>query len=129
MSADELAKETSTFDGGAVPVGRRLSAEQRRKWDRARGGGSASMHAGPGRPKIGEGAVAVPVSIEAALLRRAIAKAEALKLKRSEYFAKALELLTDGEVAIGGTRLRVAADVGKREGKSVRSEMPRRAVG
>src|SRR5580658_435497 len=43
-----------------------------------------------GRPKIGEGAKIVPVSIEGELLRRADAFAHAHHLKRSEMVAQGL---------------------------------------
>lgn len=103
MTAEELTKDTAALDTGAIPAGKPLSDEQRARWEKARAGGSASAHVGPGRPKVGEGAVPVPVSVEAGLLRRAIARAQALQLKRSEYFAKALQLLTDGHTEIGGS--------------------------
>lgn len=115
MTAEELARETAAFDRGAVPAGRSLTPEDRKRWEKARAGGSASVQTGPGRPKVGEGAVPVPVSIEAGLLRRAIAKAESLKLNRSEYFAKALQLLTDGEADVGGTRITQATDLKPRK--------------
>lgn len=105
MTPEEVYEQTRAFDAGAIPPGRRLTAEQRARWEKARAGGAASLEVGPGRPKVGEGAVGVPVSIEAGLLRRAIAKAAALKLKRSEYFAKALALLTDGQAEIGGAKV------------------------
>jgi hypothetical protein len=105
MTVEELACETSEFDGGATPKGRTLDPATRARWEKARAGGSASLYSGPGRPKVGEGAVPVPISVEAGLLRRAIANAAALGLKRSEYFAKALQLLTDGYVEVGGRRL------------------------
>jgi len=109
MTGEELARQTRMFDGGAIPPGRPLGARDRARWEKSRLGGSVSVHLGPGRPKVGEGAVAVPVSVEAGLLRRAIAKAQSLRLKRSEYFAKALQLLTDGQVQIGGAKLTVAS--------------------
>src|SRR5579863_2435009 len=101
MTSEELARATSMFDSGAIPPGRPLGGRERARWEKARSGGSASVHAGPGGPKVGEGAIAVPVSVEAGLLRRAIAKAASLHLKRSEYLAKALQLLTDGQAQIG----------------------------
>lgn len=107
MTAEELAEETKELDAGAIPEGRPMPPDLRERWEKARAGGSASGQVGPGRPKVGEGAIPVPVSIEAGLLRRAMAKAEALKLNRSEYFAKALQLLTDGEVEVGGARMKL----------------------
>ena len=109
MTAEELTRETREFDNGATPSGKPLDPATRARWEKARAGGSASLYPGPGRPKVGEGAVPVPISVEAGLLRRAIANATALGLKRSEYFAKALQLLTDGYAEVGGRRLTAQA--------------------
>jgi hypothetical protein len=46
-----------------------------------------------GRPKIGQGAKIVPVSIERSLLREADAFAKTHRLKRSQMVAKGLRLL------------------------------------
>jgi hypothetical protein len=108
MTPEQLLEQTKGFDAGSIPAGRPLSSTARAKWEKARAGGSASLHLGPGRPKVGEGAVHVPVSVEAGLLRRSITKAAALGLKRSEYFAKALQLLTDGRAEIGGRTVTAA---------------------
>lgn len=110
MMPGELAEQTRALDAGAIPPGRPMAPALRARWDNARAGGAASLPVGPGRSKLGEGAVPVPVSVEAGLLRRAAAKAEALKLKRSEYFAKALQLLTDGEAEVAGRRMTVVTD-------------------
>ena len=131
MTPQELAEETATFDAGAIPPGKPLSTAARAKWERAKAGGSASLHLRPGRPKVGEGAIAVPVSVEAGLLRRAVAKATALGMKRSEFFAKALQLLTDGRTDFGGKVIETSARRGSM-GNS-KHEVPRkkktRAVG
>jgi hypothetical protein len=117
MTADEIADETRDFDSGAIPPGRPLGSDQRSRWERARSGGGARVHVGPGRPKVGEGAVPVPVSVESALLRRAIANARKLKLKRSEYFCKALQLLTDGQAEVAGATVKAVTTVaGKAKG-------------
>jgi hypothetical protein len=111
MTAEEIAEETRDLDNGSIPPGKPLSSDQRAKWERARSGGTKSIHVGPGRPKVGEGAVPVPVSVEGALLRRAIANARKLKLKRSEYFSKALQLLTDGQAEVAGVTVKAVATV------------------
>jgi metal-responsive CopG/Arc/MetJ family transcriptional regulator len=60
-------------------------------------GGTVSVRVGPGRPKVGEGSVVVPVSLEASLLRRVVAFARDAGTKRSEVVSRALELLVDGK--------------------------------
>ena len=114
MTADEIAEATREFDSGLIPPGRPLRSDQRARWERARSGGTASIHVGPGRPKVGEGAIPVPVSVEGALLRRAIANAQRLKLKRSEYFSKALQLLTDGQAEVAGVVVKAVVTVTKK---------------
>lgn len=111
MTADEIAKATRNFDSGAIPPGQPLRSDQRARWEKARSGGTTSIHVGPGRPKVGEGAIPVPVSVEGALLRRAIANARKLKLKRSEYFSKALQLLTDGQAEVAGVTVKAVATI------------------
>jgi hypothetical protein len=111
MTADEIADATREFDTGAIPPGPPLGSDQRARWEKARSGGTASINVGPGRPKVGEGAVPVPVSVEGALLRRAIANARKLKLKRSEYFSKALQLLTDGQAEVAGVTVKAVTMV------------------
>lgn len=69
---------------------------------RAAAAGAASIHVGPGRPEVGKGSVIVPVSLEAGLLRRAVAFARDAGVKRLEPAARALKLLVDGTTEIGG---------------------------
>lgn len=123
LSKAELAEATAELSAGAVPLGEPLTAEERASWDRAAAGGAASVRAGPGRPKVGEGSVVVPVSLEAGLLRRAVAFARDAGVKRSELVARALELLVDGATEIGGRKvalrqLPAGAGNGTKKGKA-----------
>jgi len=87
MTAKELAEATAQYDrpwsGPGLP-GRPLT-----RADRAR---HRSANLG-GRPKIGEGAKIVPVSIERGLLKEADAFAKHHKLKRSQMVAQGLRLV------------------------------------
>jgi hypothetical protein len=86
MNAKELARATAEYDrewtGKGLP-GKPLTAADRAKHRRAGLGG---------RPRVGEGAQVVPISIERGLLRRADAFAKRHKLKRSQLFAEGLRL-------------------------------------
>jgi hypothetical protein len=107
LSKAELAEATADLSAGAMPPGAPLTAEERAKWDRAAAGDTVSLRVGPGRPKVGEGSVVVPVSLEAGLLRRALVFARDAGVKRSELVARALELLLDGATEIGGKKVGV----------------------
>ena len=107
LSKAELTEATADLSAGAIPPGTPLTAEERAKWDRAAAGNTVSVRVGPGRPKVGEGSVVVPISLEAGLLRRALVFASEAGVKRSELVARALELLLDGETEIGGRRVGV----------------------
>jgi hypothetical protein len=86
MNASELAKATAAYDrpwtGKGLP-GKPLTATDRVKHRRAGLGG---------RPRIGEGAAIVPISIERGLLRQADAFAKQHQLKRSQLVAEGLRL-------------------------------------
>jgi hypothetical protein len=97
MNKAELAEAAANLSDGAVPPGEPLTPEERARWDRAAGGGTVSVRVGPGRPKVGEGSVVVPVYLEASLLRRVVAFARDAGTKRSEVVSRALELLVDGK--------------------------------
>jgi hypothetical protein len=115
MSKVELAEATADLSAGAAPPGQSLTPEERSRWDHAARGGTVSVRVGPGRPKMGEGSVVVPVSLEAGLLRRVVAFAREAGVKRSEVVSRALELLVDGKTELGGSRVAVrkpAAGVG-----------------
>jgi hypothetical protein len=124
LSKAGLAEATAELSAGAIPPGEPMMAEERARWDRAAAaGGAVSVRAGPGRPRVGEGSVVVPVSLEAGLLRRAVAFARDRGVKRSELVARALELLVDGTTDIGGKKLAVrqaeaGAGNGAKKGKS-----------
>jgi hypothetical protein len=86
MNASELTEATADYDrpwtGKGLP-GKRLTAADRAKHRRAGLGG---------RPRVGEGAKIVPISIERGLLRRADAFAKRYKLSRSQLLAEGLRL-------------------------------------
>ena len=83
MTAAELARATKAYNR-PIPLSetRPLTPKMRRKWERAMG---------PGRPKIGEGAKPVLVTIEGALLRRADAYAKRKGITRAELVARGLK--------------------------------------
>lgn len=87
MTAKELAKATAEYDqpwtGPGLP-GKPLTPADRGKHRQANLGG---------RPRIGQGAKIVPISIERGLLQQADAFASLHKLKRSQMVAQALRLL------------------------------------
>jgi len=107
LSKYELVEATADLSAGAIPPGAPLTAEERAKWDRAAAGNTVSVRVGPGRPKVGEGSVVVPISLEAGLLRRALVFASDAGVKRSELVARALELLLDAATEIGGKKVGV----------------------
>ena len=90
MTTAELAAATAEYDqpwtGRGLP-GKPLTAAQRAQHRRA------SARAKAGRPKIGDGAQIVPVSIERGLLARADAFAQRHHWKRSELVAEGLRLV------------------------------------
>jgi hypothetical protein len=85
MTTVELREATREYDrewtGPGLP-GKPLTAKDKELHKRARG-----------RPKIGNGAKIVPVSIERGLLSRADAFAKRHKIKRSEMVAEGLKLV------------------------------------
>lgn len=89
MTARELARATAEFNrpspGRGLP-GKPLSAADRAAHRRAGLGG---------RPRIGQGAKIVPVSIERGLLKEADAFARRHKLKRSQMVAQGLRLVME----------------------------------
>ncbi|HEX4124383.1 MAG TPA: hypothetical protein VHY37_06625 [Tepidisphaeraceae bacterium] len=64
---------------------RPLTPAQRRRWNR--------IKHGLGRPKIGKGAVVVPISLERGFLKEVDAFAKANHLKRSHLVAQGLRLV------------------------------------
>jgi hypothetical protein len=87
MDAEELAKATAEYDrswkGRGLP-GKPLTAADRAKHRRAGLGG---------RPRVGQGAKIVPVSIERGLLKEVDAFAKRHKLKRSQMVVEGLRLV------------------------------------
>ena len=94
MTAEQLAKATEAYDApgfvpAPVPVHPKVAAAERR----VRG---AIRKRGPGRPKVGEGAARVLVSIEGGLLARADKFAESKRMTRSELIALGLRTVMGG---------------------------------
>jgi hypothetical protein len=88
LSDAEKEAEIAPFEkenlGPGLP-GKPLSPAQRRFWK--------SVKRGLGRPKIGQGAAVVPISIERGLLQQVDAYARANHLKRSQMVAQGLRLV------------------------------------
>jgi hypothetical protein len=82
MTTAELRKATKAFDQEFVPT-RPLTAADKAKHRRAK----------VGRPRIGEGAQVVPVSIERGLLAEADQFARRHKIARSQLVAEGLRLI------------------------------------
>jgi hypothetical protein len=86
MNARELAKATAAFDKElAIDRSRELTDKEKAQWRRARRKG--------GRPKVGNGARVICVSIEKGLLSRADRLARKLQLPRTQLIALGLEAL------------------------------------
>jgi hypothetical protein len=79
MSAAELAEATKQYAGMVIDKTRPLNARERKLWAQAK--------RGRGRPKIGNGARKVSISMESTLLKRADAAARKLGVNRSELIA------------------------------------------
>lgn len=88
MDGAELAEATKKFDEDfAFLKGRALTAEEKR------------LHAAArrrGRPRVGEGAEKIRVSVERGLLREADAFARKRKMSRSEMIARGLRAAMSG---------------------------------
>lgn len=83
LPPEEKERQYAEFDKEFVAdTFKPLTAAQRRLWKKAK--------RGPGRPKVGEGAKIVSLSIEGELLRRADALAKKRKQTRSELLVEAL---------------------------------------
>jgi hypothetical protein len=88
LSDAEKEAEVAPFEKGNFGLGlpgRALNPSERKKWQR--------IKRGLGRPKIGQGAAIVPVSIERGLLQQVDAYARANHLKRSQMVAEGLRLV------------------------------------
>ena len=87
LSDAQKDAEVAQFDRGEVPLSRSrpLTPTERKSWNRIR--------RGLGRPRIGQGAAIVPISIERGLLQEVDAYARANHLKRSQMVAEGLRLI------------------------------------
>ena len=88
LSDAEKAAEVAPFEsedlGRRLP-GRALTPAERKQWK--------AVNRGLGRPRIGQGAAIVPISIERGLLQKADAFARANHMKRSQMVAEGLRLV------------------------------------
>jgi len=83
LNARQLAAATAEFDEPmTIHRSRPLNAAERKKWNTARK---------RGRPRIGRGAKAVSVTIEAELLEQADQLAHKLGLTRAQLIARGLK--------------------------------------
>ena len=87
LSDAQKDAQVARFDRGEIPLSRSrpLTASQRKQWNRIR--------RGLGRPRIGQGAAIVPISIERGLLKEVNAFAKAHHLKRSQMVAEGLRMV------------------------------------
>src|SRR5437764_7798256 len=86
LSDAEKDAEVAPFEKGIDPKDwRPLTASQRKQW--------ARIKRKIGRPKVGQGAKIVPVSIERGLLEEVDSFARKHKLKRSQMVAQGLRLV------------------------------------
>lgn len=83
MSPTELARATRQFDESEVADrSRPLTSAERQQWQRLRK---------RGRPRVGQGAKRVSISMEQGLLKRATALAKKRHISRSRLLAEVLE--------------------------------------
>ena len=88
MNARQLAAATAEFDESVIDRSRPMNAAERGRWKAAQR---------RGRPRVGKGAKAVSVTIEAGLLERADRMAKKLGLTRAQLIARGLvEVLRAG---------------------------------
>jgi hypothetical protein len=87
LTDEEKQRQVREFDKEFVAGQfRPLTPEQRKMWDVAK-------KKSRGRPKVGNGAQVISLSVEKALLKRADARAKAAHMSRSQLVAMALEAL------------------------------------
>ena len=84
LSEAEKQAEIAPFLKAKVET-RPLTQAERKRWNR--------MKRGLGRPKIGKGAVVVPISLERGFLKEVDAYAKANHLKRSQMVAEGLRII------------------------------------
>lgn len=86
LSEAEKQKEIAPFEKQELTVKTRpLTPAERKFWN--------SIKRGLGRPKIGKGAVVVPISLERGFLQEVDAFAKANHLKRSQMVSEGLRLV------------------------------------
>lgn len=86
LSDQEKEAEVAPYENGTDRTKwRPLTPAQRRQW--------AGIKRTAGRPRVGQGAKIVPVSIERGLLKKADSFARRHKLKRSQMVAQGLRLV------------------------------------
>ena len=86
---EEKERQCKEFDKPfCFESGRPLSPAQRALWERAKR---------RGRPRIGNGAQVISLSMERGLLKDADARAKALRISRAELVARALRALLSGK--------------------------------
>ena len=89
-AVDELRESTARYDREmVVDEFERPGAEARRRWERAR--------QKPGRPKRGEGAKIISVSVEKSLLKQSDSLAKNLGLSRARLIERGLKAVLAAE--------------------------------
>jgi hypothetical protein len=90
MTADELQAATAEFEHEMVAEGfRPLSARARSRWKKAR--------QRPGRPRQGQGAKVISVTVERSLLARSDALAKNMGVTRAGMIARGLKAVLAAE--------------------------------
>lgn len=90
MTVDELRESTARYDREMViDEFEHPSAEARRRWERAR--------QKPGRPKRGDGARIISVSVEKSLLKQSDSLAKNLGLTRARLIERGLKAVLAAE--------------------------------
>ncbi|MFZ1934796.1 MAG: hypothetical protein WCB27_22855 [Thermoguttaceae bacterium] len=93
MNARELAAATARFDKEfVIDESRELTPKEREQWRRAK--------RKRGRPRQGQGAQIISVSIEKGLLKQADLLAKRLHTQRTKLIARGLEAILNKEVAV-----------------------------
>lgn len=92
MNAEELATATAKFDKEfVINKSRPLTSQERAQWDRVRGK--------RGRPKIGNGAKVIAVSLEKGLLSKCDRLARKKRVSRASLIARGLRAILAAERA------------------------------
>jgi hypothetical protein len=105
MNADELAEATKDLCG---PIDLDADTEPMTDAERAEWARHVAER-GRGRPKIGAGAVRIPISLEGGLAERLDEYARRTGMKRSQVIARALERLLSTDAPVVMPKRRPAA--------------------